>query len=60
MAGLETPLGLARDLIRFVAARARDAGVDYCYIPAWTNEDNREWFDALRSELPKLFAPVKK
>lgn len=46
---------LACDLIRFVAARAKEAGVDYCYIPVGSKVG---WVSAVRAEVPTLFAPV--
>jgi S-adenosylmethionine-diacylglycerol 3-amino-3-carboxypropyl transferase len=46
---------LARDLIRFVAAQAREAGVDYCYIPAGSQND---WVNAVRAEVSAAFTPV--
>jgi GNAT superfamily N-acetyltransferase len=46
---------LACDLIRFVAARAKEAGVDYCYIPVGSKVG---WVRAVRAEVPTSFAPV--
>ncbi len=46
---------LARDLMRQVAGKARDYGIDYCYLP----HDSRDrWLGAVRSDLPRLFGPI--
>jgi GNAT superfamily N-acetyltransferase len=42
------------DLLRFVAARAREAGVDYLYVPSVAGD---EWAAAVRRDLPRPFAP---
>jgi len=42
------------DLVRFVSARAREAGIDYLYIP-WVAGD--EWVGAVKADLPRLFSP---
>ena len=46
---------LACDLIRFVARRAKEAGVDYCYIPVGKG---MEWVSAIQAELPSRFVPL--
>jgi GNAT superfamily N-acetyltransferase len=47
---------LAVDLVRGVVGRARARGIDYLYL-AHTSAQRR-WVDAVRAELPSLFAPV--
>ena len=47
---------LVVDLVRQVAAEARDAGIDFLYLP-WVAGDE-PWAAALRQEVPRLFAPV--
>jgi hypothetical protein len=46
--------GTVVELVRFVSARAREAGIDYLYIP-WVAGD--DWVEAVRADLPRLFSP---
>lgn len=50
-----TDAALARTLMRHVAARAREEGIDYCYVVHGARD---EWIYALRADVPRLFAPV--
>ncbi len=46
---------IARDLMRLVAAHAADHGVRWCYVPHVEGDD---WVDAIRSDVPRAFAPI--
>ena len=42
------------DVVRRVTAEARGRGIDWCHVPHVTGDI---WVDALRDEVPRLFAP---
>jgi hypothetical protein len=50
-----TDAPLARTLMRHVAARAHERGIDYCYVVHGSRDD---WIRTLRSDVPRVFAPV--
>ena len=47
---------LVVDLVRHVAGEARDAGIEWLYLP-WIAGDE-PWAAALRQEVPRMFSPV--
>jgi GNAT superfamily N-acetyltransferase len=50
-----TDASLARDLVRHVAAEAREHGIDYLYLVFGPRD---RWLRAVRSDVPRIFAPV--
>lgn len=50
-----TEPGLARSLLRHIAGRALDEGIDYCHVPY---QPGAPWIEAVRSDVPRAFAPI--
>jgi hypothetical protein len=46
---------LARSLLRHLAARALDEGIDYCHVP---HQPGAPWVEAARSDVPRPFSPI--